>query len=480
MGRQYELEPLTNKIMEALHHTSDLVISRLKIDKWNKKEVNILFLKDIVDTENLHDCVIQPLLNLNNHLKDNKDLLDSLRELVLETSEVEKAATIGEMVEGIIQGNALLLCNGHQEGLIISASKWAERSLEEAISERSSRGPIVGFTENMGTNINLIRGALRTSDLCIETQGYGSIAKKQVAVLHVEGIADHGILKEVKNRLKHVNVKYLASSKIIQQTLEGKQKSFFLLVRESDRVDSVVSSLMEGRIVVLVDGFPYAIIAPALFVEFMQGADEYHQSYGRLSNRLLRFSGYVIGLFLPAVYVAVEKFHKSDLPKKVSETLLSKEELLPTFWEMIILLTLLRVLIDVSFHIPKSTIIVVSLLGTILIGETAVTAKLIHPVSLIVTGVTAVSNFLTLNRGLGAAQRVVQLTFLIVGYFFGFKGLIIGTTTLIIYMVSLKSIGVPFLSPIIPFKLQELSDVFYRGDLQKLNNSPHHYTQDKG
>ena len=111
-------------------------------------------------------------------------------------------------------------------------------------------------------------------------------------------------------------------------------------------------------------------------------------------------------------------------------------------------------------------------------GETAVTAKLIHPVSLIVIGITALSSFLGANRGLVEPDSTLRILFLITANFFGFNGIIIGTTILILYMVSLKSVGVPYLSPIIPFKMQELKDTFYREDLQKLTNSKHSYTKD--
>ncbi|WP_348519810.1 spore germination protein [Bacillus sp. 165] len=472
------LEEHTNNIKKAFHQTSDLVIKKINIGKTIQKEVHILYLRDIVDTMKIEETVIKPLLNLKDELKE-KDLVEYLMEDVLESSEVEKAENEERMVEGITQGNAVLLCEQSREGIIVSTSKWAERSLEEAISERSSRGPVIGLTEKLATNLNLIRSALRTSDLFIETTEYGTFTKTQVAVLHVEGIVDEGILKVVKKRLKNINVKYLATSKIIENALEGESRIFFSLARQTDRIDGVVSALMEGRIVVIIEGIPYAIIAPALFVDFIQGADEYHQNFGRVSNRTVRLVGFLLGIYLPGVFLALEKFHQKDIPKKIADTLFSKEELLPTFWGIFILLLLLRALLDISFHLPKSSIILVSLLGTILIGETSVTAKLIHPVVLIVTTLTEVSNFLTLNRGLGTAQRVLQLTFLLTASFFGFTGLIIGNTILIMYMVSLRSIGVPFLSPIIPFKLQEMKDVLYRGDLQKLINSKHQYLEDR-
>lgn len=228
----------------------------------------------------------------------------------------------------------------------------------------------------------------------------------------------------------------------------------------------------------IVDGYPFAIIVPALFIDFIQAPDDYHISMGRFTNRIMRLIAFILGVYLPGVYIAIANFHKDDLPNKISKALISKDELLPTFWEIFILLLLIRMLVDVSFRLPNSAVILVSLIGTIVIGETAVTAKLIHPVSLIVIGITALSSFLVDNRGLVGADATLRILFLIIANFFGFNGLIIATTILIIYMVSLKSVGVPYLSPLIPFKMQEFKDTFYREDLQKLINSKHTYTDD--
>jgi spore germination protein KA len=374
--------------------------------------------------------------------------------------------------------STVILINGFQEGIIIPSPKWAERSVEASIGERSVRGPQIGLSEKMKTNINLIRGSLKTPDLCVETVEIGTTSPTSVSILYIEGTVDKGILKEVKKRLNSLNLKYVLSERVLEDVLEGKPRSIFSRLRHSERIDGAVSSLFEGRVVVIVDGYPFAIIAPALFIDFIQAPDDYHISMGKFTSRIIRFIAFLLGVFLPAVYIALANFHKDDLPNKISKAIISDDELLPTFWEIAILLFLIRILVDVSFRLPQSAVILVSLIGTIVIGETAVTAKLIHPVSLIVIGITALSSFLGANRGLVEPDATLRVLFLITANFFGFNGIIIGTTILILYMVNLKSVGVPYLSPIIPFKMQELKDTFYREDLQKLTNSKHTYTDD--
>lgn len=465
-------------IKNTFHDSSDLIVRNIKAGFKGSFEISVVYLDGIIDLDLIQEYVVKPLLEPFKTVGFKESLIDQIIERIIESADVKTTTQFKESTDAIVQGSTVLLINGYRKGIIIPSPKWAERSIEVSIGERTARGPQIGLTEKMKTNINLIRSSLKTPDLCVETVEFGSISPTSVSILYIEGIVDKGILKEVKKKLKSLTIKYVLSERVLEDVLEGKPRSFFSRVRHSERIDGVVSSLFEGRVVVIVDGYPFAIIAPALFIDFIQAPDDYHISMGRFTNRIMRLIAFILGVYLPGVYIAIANFHKDDLPSKISKAIISKDELLPTFWEIFILLFLIRMLVDVSFRLPNSAVILVSLIGTIVIGETAVTAKLIHPVSLIVIGITALSSFLVDNRGLVGADATLRILFLIIANFFGFNGIIIATTIQIIYMVSLKSVGVPYLSPLIPFKMQEFKDTFYREDLQKLINSKHTYTED--
>jgi spore germination protein KA len=475
---EMSLKENIENMKNTFHDTSDLIVRNIKSGCEGSLEMNIVYLDGIIDTNLIQDYVVGPLLESFKAEDFNETLIDQIIGRIVESADVKTTSQYQELIDAIVQGSTVLLVNGFREGILIPSPKWAERSVEASIGERSVRGPQIGLTEKMKTNINLIRGSLKTPDLCVETVEIGTTSPTSVSILYIEGTVDKGILKEVKKRLNSLNLKYVLSERVLEDVLEGKPRSIFSRLIHSERIDGAVSSLFEGRVVVIVDGYPFAIIAPALFIDFIQAPDDYHISMGKFTSRIIRFIAFLLGVYLPAVYIALANFHKDDLPNKISKAIISDDELLPTFWEIAILLFLVRILVDVSFRLPQSAVILVSLIGTIVIGETAVTAKLIHPVSLIVIGITALSSFLGANRGLVEPDSTLRILFLITANFFGFNGIIIGTTILILYMVSLKSVCVPYLSPIIPFKMQELKDTFYREDLQKLTNSKHSYTED--
>lgn len=475
---QETIQENISDIKKTFHHTSDLIVRKIKTGFKSSVEINIVYLDGIIDKDLIQDYVVKPLLEPFKTVKCNESLTDQINERLIEAADVKTTTQYIDVIEAIVKGNTIILINGHRKGIIVPSANWKERSLEESLGERSQMGPIVGLTEQMKTNINMLRSTIKTPDFCVETMEFGTFSKTAVSILFIEGIVDKGILKEVRKRLKSLKIKYLLNSKVVEDVLEGKPRTIFNLARTSGRIDGVVSSLYEGKVAIIVDGFPSAIIAPTLFMDLLQAPDEYHVKAGRFSNRIIRMICFFLAVYLPGVYIAIANFHKGDLTNKISKALITKNELLPTFWEIALLLFIIKILLDASYRIPKASVILLSLIGTIVIGETAVTAKLIHPLSLIIVGITTISSFLLANRGMLAAESTLRSLFLIIAYFYGFNGLIIAATIKIIYMARLKSLGVPYLSPLLPFRIQEWKDTIYRGDLQTLINSKHTYPEE--
>lgn len=469
----------TDIIKKKFNNTADLNFREITLRAENDNRLCIVYLDGITDTNFLQESVIEPLIkaSINDMLmKDN--VINYVSKSILTSASVKQLKSITEAIDGIIQGNAVLLFDGYLVALMVDVTKWAERSLEESLGERSLRGIVLGFSEKAKTNINVLRGIIKTEKLCVDKMTFGTIAKSDVYLLFIKDVVDTGILQEVRKRLHNMNVKYILEARIFEDILEGKQKTIFPIVKPTDRPDIAASALFEGRVLVVVDGTPQVIIAPSLFVEYLQSPDDYYLKYGRFLNRFIRFFAFLSSIFLPGIYLALEKVAKAKFPNKLYEALITKDELLPTIWEILILNILLRVFFDAVLRIPKSTVLIISLLGSILLGETAVSAKLIHPISLIIIGISFISSALLANKGLGSAIDPLRFIFIFLGYFFGFNGLIIGTTILILHLTSLKSIGVPYLSPLIPLRINELKDVLYRGDLKILSNRKHSFHED--
>ncbi|MEC1157141.1 spore germination protein [Cytobacillus horneckiae] len=462
-------------IKGIFNNTSDLVVRKFKVGNEKKEYAAMIYIDGIIDSDIIQDFVVKPLLNTKT--SEKKQIINSISE-VIESTNVDMCTKRNEITDAIVNGKTTILFENHDTGIIIDAPMWRERSLEEAQGERVTQGPIIGLTEKLKTNINILRSIIKSPNLCVENKEIGVISKTQISVVYMNGIVDKGILEKVQTRISNLSVKYIVEAHIIDEVIEEK-KSIFSLNKSTERPDVLASALYEGKVGVIVDGTPFAIITPTLFIDSFQTPDDYYLKTGRFTTRLIRFFCFFLSIYLPAIYITLEKFHQDEFSKKVVKSLFSDGELLPAFWEMCFLMFVIRVLTDASFRIPKSAIILVSLVATIVIGETAVTAKLIHPASLVTIGITFLASYVIVYRGLGNSMETLRFLFLLISLFFGFNGLIVGTTILILYMINLKSAGVPYLSPLIPFRYEELKDTFYRGDLQSLINSKHSYPDSK-
>ncbi|WP_338788392.1 spore germination protein [Metabacillus sp. FJAT-53654] len=467
-----KLEDNIDHIKNLFNQTSDLVVRKLKFGIEKSEHAAIIYIDGIIDSEIIQDFVIRPLLDFTKTSEKN-DIINLVSE-VIESADVKMGTNFQELTDAIINGKTAILFEDHDIGIIVDTPKWNERSLEEAQGERVPHGPIIGLTEKLKTNINILRSIIKSPKLCVENKEIGLISKTHISVIYMYGLVDKGVLEKVKSRISNLSVKYILEARIIDEAIEG-QKSIFTLNKTTERPDVLASALYEGKVGIIVDGTPFAIITPSLFIDAFQTPDDYYFKAGRFTTRFIRFIGFFLSVYLPAIYVTLEKFHQDEYSKKVVKSLFSDGEVLPAFWEMLFLIFLLKILTDASFRIPKSAIILVSLVATIVIGETAVTAKIIHPASLITIGITFLASFLIVYRGLADAMGTLRFLFLLIAVFFGFTGLVAGTTILILYMTNLKSAGVPYLSPLIPFRYEELKDTLYRGDLRSLLNSKHSY-----
>jgi len=398
----------------------------------------------------------------------------------IQSPSVEISQSLEVAVNGIVSGKTLIMLDGVKQVIIAETTQWQQRSVETSSRQRSPFGPMIGFSEQLKVNLNLIRSFVQSPNLVVESKQIGRFAKTDLAIVYLHDKVDKVSLEEVRTRIETLDVEYVLESRVVEEVLEGRKKSIFPLVFNTEMPDIAASALYEGRIAVIVNGTPIASIVPSLFVQFMQQPNEYYSKTGRLSNRLFLFLSYCISIFIPGVYVAIANFHDDWFPPKFAKKYFTHSEtILPFFIEVVVLLIILYLLGIASYRIQTDLIIVASLVGTMVISTTAVDAQLVHPLSLIIVGISFLLSFLFVTGGMVNTTLSLRYGFLIIGSFFGLTAMGIGILLLIIYVARLRSVGVPYLAPIIPFRPHEFNDVFYRGDLKKLINSHHKYPHDE-
>ncbi|PFH92642.1 spore gernimation protein GerA [Bacillus sp. AFS088145] len=459
-----------NRLKEQLHISTDLKIRLLTIYDDIERDAAIIYIDGITNTQNIQENILSPLLQIHK--------IESIETLIcrnLSIIDVSSVTSFDEILTGLSKGKTLVLIDGFKEGILADSSDWQKKSVTEPDTQRAIKGPLIGFNEDLKVNINMIRNMSQTHKLSVENIQVGKETKTDVAILYMEGYVDEKVLEEARQKIKEIDVTYLMESRVIEDALEGK-KTLFPLAFTCERPSVVVSALFEGRVAIIINGTPYSIIVPTLFLHYFQQPDEYYTKSGRYANRLVRFLSWFLSIMLLGLYVTMVRFHHNWVPHQFVDSFFKKSDtVFPILVEIFFVALLFQLLVEASLRIPKSTVIIVSLIGAIVVGQTAVTAKLIHPITLIIVGVNFLASIAIAAGGLYGTAMTTRTVFLFLGYFFGLTGLIVGTVIMIVYMASLKSLGVPYLAPFIPFRPKEMKDALFRGDLKKLINSKHTY-----
>jgi len=463
-------------LKDQLYDSPELNVRFLKLNTNPRYSGALLFIDGIVNTPMIRESIIEPLLDMRKTDKDS--LMEAIAFRYIRSESVEMTTSISTTIDGIVRGKTLLLIDGFDSGILVDTAEWQQRPIEQSTRQRNYQGPLIGFSEQLKVNLNLLHNMIPSPTLKVEKKQIGSMAKTDVAIVFLTDRVDQTALNEVRHRINSLDVEYVLESRVIEEAVEGNQKTIFPLSYNTELPDAVSAALYEGRIAIFTNGTPAATLVPNLFVQYFQQPSEY---YSKLTSftRILTFFSFFLTILLPGFYVAVANFHEKWFPKKVLKHYFTHSDTyLPVWIEVLLLLFLLQLLAIGSYKISKEMIVLISLIATITISTTAVDAKLMHPLSLILVGITYLSSSLLAIGALPATIIVARYIFLLLGNFLGITGLCIGLVVLIIHLSRLRSVGVPYLAPIIPFNYKEFKDVFYRGNLRKLINSPHKYPHD--
>lgn len=425
--------------------------------------VNVLCDAKIIDAEIL-DSLIEGAQTPD---REHRHLtLDEIQEACVTTSNTTRVTTLSEAIRTVVEENGVLCLIDHErEGLSLSASGGVSRSIDEPNTESVIRGPREGFNEDMGTSVSLVRRRLRTSDLKAESYEIGTYTKTKVAICYLDGVVSPGIVEEVRKRIKRIDTDGIIDSGYIEGFIEDSTFSPFPQMQNTERPDVVAASLLEGRVAIIANGSPFALIVPVTFWSGMQASEDYYERW-MIANaiRLLRYGFLFINLYLPSLYVAITTFHQELLPEKALFSIAAAREVtpFPAVIEALIMEITFEALREAGVRLPKAVGSTISIVGALVIGQAAVQAGIVSAPMVIVVSVTGIGSFVIPRYNYAIALRMLRFPMILLAAFLGLFGLVIGTLAIVIHLCSLRSFGIPYLSPISPFKKRGLKDTFGR------------------
>lgn len=417
------------------------------------------YLLEQADEQKLEKFLIEPLIKYNGKQKK----LDKLLKGCICIADAEKINTFEDVNFNIMKGDAILLADGTKSAMRFGISKQEHRAIIEPPTSAVIFGPREGFIESIKVNTNLIRKRLPTTSLKLIELNLGRYTKTKVEIVYLNDIADKTVVEKIIERLKKIDIDGIIDSHYLTSYLEERPGSIFKQIGKTEKPDILVAKMLEGRVGILVDGSPIALTLPFVLIEELQNSDDYYQRSFRISIvRIFRLVGVLFSILLPGVYVAIQLYHYRIIPIKFLVTITNSTQTIPftPFLEMLFVIVLFEILFEASLRMPKYLGVALSIVGALVLGDTAVKAGLVSSPAVMIIALTGISFYTVPDET--SQLGVLRLLFTMLGGTIGLLGIIIGGMILVCYLGDFNAYKSPYLAPYAPFIKQDLKDGIFK------------------
>ncbi|WP_339268788.1 spore germination protein [Paenibacillus sp. FSL W8-0187] len=442
----------------------------------------IVFVDGLMDNDLMDTHLIRPLMLVGipeaeqEHFNRSSDTIKAyISSQMLPVSEIKHTDRLLELVQSVLAGTTSLLVDGMQGAFLVGSAKGKSRNIEEPLSEALLRGPRVGFTERLADNTGLLRLHGKNESLLLTRFEVGNRVKKDLVIAYMKDIADPKLVDEVVTRIQKIEIDDPLESGYIEQLIEENVMSPFQQVQNTERPDRVIGALLEGRVAILLDGTPYALIVPVTFSMLLQSPEDYYERWISGSFvRLLRVLSALLALLAPALYISFISFHPGLIPTKLALTIIESRQGVPfpSLIEALIMEVAIEILREAGIRLPKPIGPAMGIVGGLIIGDAAVNAGIVSPFLVIVVAVTAISSFTIPVYSAGITLRVLRFTAMFFAAVLGLFGVVMFFLLLCSHLVILKSFGVPYASPMVPYGISDLKDFLIRFPLKVMKKRP--------
>lgn len=423
-----------------------LIVRHLKMVE-DRPVASLVYLSAIVDEKSLNNELIGTLSDEHQRTEEHKDA--SYMELMNRLGKAKQLLRMEDVVQFISNAGIVLFIEGRSEAYGIVLPGYETRAVEEPKSEVNVRGPREGFTEDLQKNLGMVYRRLKTPDLKSVAIKIGQQSQTKVTVLYLENLVNESVLAEIKKRLNVVRLNVLIESAQLEELIQDSTYSPFSQILNTERPDRVVAALNRGKAAIMIDGTPNALIAPSSFTDFLHPIEDlYERFYFANFLRILRIITLFISLFGPSLYIALTTFHLEMIPTPLMLAFLSTKAGIPfpTFIEALIMEVAFEVLREASLRLPRVVGQSVSIVGALIIGETAVDAGIVSRPMVIVVAMTGIASFTIPQFSTAISLRMLRFPLMFFAATMGVFGLALGMFTITLHLCSLKSFGKHYLT----------------------------------
>lgn len=483
-GKAQEQERITGnikvdirKFQEIFRDCADIKMRQMFLGEEKNIECLVAYIEVAVANVLFEKSALGKLLNSFCNMETEK-LYDCLKKNGLGISDVSVFDTYGEAADGLLTGDAVLFVDGYPHALKISDKGYPGMGVTEAESEKVIRGSNEGFSDSVKINTALVRKRVRSPRVKVWEKKAGVRSKTNVDLVYIEDLIYPELLEEVKRRLDTFEIDGVLDSGVIEQLTEEKWYSPFPQFQTTERPDRAAMAILEGRIVLLCDNSPVALILPTDYNSFIQTSDDYYNRFEIASlGRFLRYIASFFAMTLPGLYLAVMDFHTQILPTTLLLSFAAARQGVPfpSLVEVLLMELSFELLREAGVRLPGVMGNTIGIVGGLIIGQAAVEANLVSPIVVIVVAFTALCSFAIPNEEFATAFRILKFFFIFLCAWLGFFGFLLCMLTVLIHLSHLKSFGIPYLMPVVGADLsryQDERDSLLRLPLIYLNRRP--------
>ncbi len=445
--------------------SEDILVA--EFDSLSGKKFACIYADGIVDKNMIGELVIKPLKTAG------KDITAEEAKRMLASPDVKDGKDLPDAVKNISDGNAVLYIDGEEDFYIIGVKLPPGRSVAEPPTQVAVKGPREGFTEDIKINLGLVRKRLKSDKLKIKTITVGKQSQTTVAICYLEGVCPEGLPEKIEKQILNNEIDVIPDSSYVAGFISERPHSLFKRNSTCEKPDIFCAKVSEGRVGIISDGSPIALTVPYMLVEDFQAAEDYYAvKYRSTILRILRLAAVLIGISLPAIYVCAQLFKIQLIPPLLLFKIASSVAGIPLSPSVEIFLTLfvLEVLNEASIRMPKYVGLALSVVGALVLGDTAVKAGIISTPAVIIIAFSAICLYTVPD--LVETSTTLRLLFLIVAGSLGTFGLLLTIAFLLCYLVTEQDYGVPLLAPFAPLIARDMKDSYYKADLYTLDKRP--------
>ncbi len=430
----------------------DIVFREFAVAK--KHKAFIAYIDGMVDRTVINSFILRPLVDENNFdttMESNQ--LYNLLTSVIETNQLKKLTLPEDIVKEILSGNTCLYVDGCEYYISCETKGYEKRAVDKPQIEGVVKGSQEAFNENLRTNITLIRKIVKNKDLTTEILPIGGQNNNLCAIMYLNGIVNPAIVQEVKRRINSLKADYIAGSGMLEQFIEDSPMSILPTVLSTERPDRASSNIFEGRVVIIAEGSPFALIVPVTIFSLLHSPEDssLRWQYATLI-RLIRIAALFISILLPGLYVAITNFHREMIPTDLLIAIAEARENVPfpTIVEVLLMEMSFELIREAGIRVPGIIGNTIGIIGALILGQAAVQANLVSPVLIIIVSLTGLGNFAIPDYSLAFTARILRIGFIFMGAVLGFYGISLGILGTLAVFLNVKSFGVPMFASYAP------------------------------